>query len=121
MLLMRMKKNETLQHVTPPKHKSVRSPKPKASIPISISTPAFSSLIPSKKNISKSKELNDALKLYRSKPSYRSLIRDIIKADISIIEKKRFLLCPHRHHCVQNAFMKGFWRTFAATFIFKTS
>lgn len=103
------------------KSKSVR-------IPISMSTPALSALSPNKAKIAKSaKKLNakltanEALKLYRTVPSYRLLIRDIIKADISIMEKKSFLLCPHRHHCVQNAFMKGFWRTFAAAFVFKTS
>eukprot|EP01084_Bolivina_argentea_P259777 438471_1 len=93
------------------------------SIPISISTPVLSSLdsnnaktryTPPKMN------QNDRLKIYRRMPSYK-LMHDIINADISIIKKRGFSICPHRYHCIQNAFMKGFCRTFVASWMFKTS
>lgn len=116
-------KNETLDIITPmpstigsakvTRHNISAKSKTKRSIPISISTPTLSALTPSKSHIRRAarglpSKLNgkDAIKLYRTVPSYRLLIRDIIKADVSIIEKRSFLLCPHRHHCVQNAFMK---------------
>eukprot|EP00484_Ammonia_sp_Unknown_P023723 CAMPEP_0197032702 /NCGR_PEP_ID=MMETSP1384-20130603/11311_1 /TAXON_ID=29189 /ORGANISM="Ammonia sp." /LENGTH=235 /DNA_ID=CAMNT_0042462399 /DNA_START=11 /DNA_END=714 /DNA_ORIENTATION=+ len=52
---------------------------------------------------------------------YQQLLRDIIKGDVPFMSKERNSICPHRHHCIQNAIMKGFFRTFSAAFIFKTS
>ena len=49
-----------------------------------------------------------------------SRIRTVHTADMPLIPSSS-PLCPHKHHCVQNAIMKGFFRTFSAAFIFKTS
>merc|ERR1719419_113353 len=50
----------------------------------------------------------------------RDFMRTVITADIPIFPNSS-VICPHKHHCFQNAIMKGFFRTFSASFIFKTS
>ena len=71
--------------------------KSKGKIPISISTPTLFALTPSKMQIRRAarglqSKLSGkgAIKLYRTVPSYRFFIRDIIKADVSIIETEVF-------------------------------
>eukprot|EP01084_Bolivina_argentea_P172516 298849_1 len=89
--------------------RDVRIPqKPSKSITYSWSTPDFSLHAQSPKP--RDERLD----------KYQQMLRDFIRADVPIMAKS-FRLCPHKHRCFQNAIMKGFFRTFSAAFIFKTS
>eukprot|EP01084_Bolivina_argentea_P088506 159790_1 len=95
-----------------PKHQPLNKNPNKNKIRHSFSLPNFSLYSNQPKRIRYSKNSIEY--------QYQHLLRDIIKADVPMFPKSS-KLCPHKHHCLQNAIMKGFFRTFSAAYIFKTS
>jgi len=70
----------------------------------------------------------DVMALYRHIPSLRLNIENLSRHnklppmdDIHQRRSRSFILCRHKWHCAQYAILLGFFRTFAASFVLKTS